>query len=484
MSFAADPVSPDAQDPRPHLPLLDGVRGLAVTLVVASHGMRLVPRTGGVDRAAWEVLAAGWIGVDLFFVLSGFLITGILIDAKRPGAVRGHYFLNFYARRMLRILPLYYAFLAVYFYLLPLIPLHVFHSMAIEPDVRPMLWLYVYNFWGAIHQHMHANIGVFWSLCVEQHFYLLWPLIVWTLDRPALKRVCFIVALLSFATRLVVIRWFPVDHAAYLLTPCRFDGLCAGALVAIYLRHPADWRRLVQWSKVLVPVAGFYLLGMAMGQRHFLDSIDFRGLSMPGVDSSVVLSFGLSALAVLFAGLIALCLSTPRAVVVVAGESSTSKSPWHVRVFGNPAVRALGLYSYAIYILHPLVITLTRAALDALGVGFPSSPWLALPARLLAAAFVLAVSTGLGYLSYHLFEKHFLALKRFFPPARRPVATPETAARRMPATPSPALAMPAPATPALRPAARDRREHGRYPDRIREDEPSVVFRDAARASLP
>jgi peptidoglycan/LPS O-acetylase OafA/YrhL len=477
MSFVPDPALPDRSDPRPHLPLLDGVRGLAVTLVVASHGMRLVPRTGGVDHAAWEVLATGWIGVNLFFVLSGFLITGILIDAKRPGAACGHYFLNFYARRLLRIAPLYYAFLAAYFYLLPLIPLRVFQSMAIEPEVRPMLWLYVYNFWGAIHQEMHANVGVFWSLCVEQHFYLLWPLIVWTLDRAALKRVCVAIAVLSFAARLVVIRWFPTDHAAYLLTPCRFDGLCAGALVAVYVRDPADWRQLVQWAKVLVPVAAFYLLGMAMGQRHFLDSIDFRGSKLPGVDSSVVLSFGLSALAVLFAGLIVLCLSAPAAA---AGESPSDQVPWRVRLFGNRILRALGLYSYAIYILHPLVVTLARAALNALGVGMPSSPWLALPARLLAAAFVLAVTAGLGYLSYHLFEKHFLSLKRFFPPARRPVTTPQKPARPAPVEAPAQAAAPA----AVRPPARERRDHGRYPDRIRDDEPNLVFREAARASLP
>jgi peptidoglycan/LPS O-acetylase OafA/YrhL len=323
---------------------------------------------------------------------------------------------------------------------------------------------------------MHANVGVFWSLCVEQHFYLLWPLVVWSLDRAGLKRVCVAVALLSFGTRLVVIRWFPTDHAAYLLTPCRFDGLCAGALVAIYVRDPADWRRLVQWSKVLVPVAGFYLLGMAMGQRHFLDSIDFRGSNLPGVDSSIVLSFGLSALAVLFAGLIVLCLSTP---AVTAGDSAPSQvpsqAPWRMRLFGNRIVRALGLYSYAIYILHPLVATLTRAALNSLGVAMPSSPWLALPARLAAAAFVLAVSAGLGYLSYHLFEKHFLALKRFFPPARRPVATPATVAMVAPAKPTPST-----------PQAPTREHRGRafYEDRIRDDEPNLVFREAARASLP
>jgi peptidoglycan/LPS O-acetylase OafA/YrhL len=409
-------------DPRPHLPALDGVRGLAVVLVVASHAMRIVPKTGqGLDQMAWETLAAGWIGVDLFFVLSGFLITGILLDAKRKP---DGYFANFYARRILRIAPLYYGFLTIYFFVLPHIPLPVFRSMALPADVRPMLWFYLYNLWGAIHQGMHANVGVFWSLCIEEHFYLLWPAIVLMLERRQLMRVCLVVAGLSFVCRLAVVTWFPNDHAAYLMTPCRLDGLCGGAFAAAAMRDPRDARRLIGMSKWLVPAAGAFVLGMATGQRHFLDNIDFHGANLPGVDSTVVLCLGLTALAVLFTGAIVLTVNT--------GPGDLLQ-----RAFRNRLLRTFGLYSYAIYVLHPLIVTLLRALLAGLNIDMPTSPMGALAARLGIVVTVLTFALGAGFLSYHLFEKHFLALKRYFPPARQPITVARAAPPPASDTPDP-----------------------------------------------
>jgi peptidoglycan/LPS O-acetylase OafA/YrhL len=397
-------------DPRPHIPALDGIRGLAVLLVVASHAMRLVPRSSGLDHTAWQVLATGWIGVDLFFVLSGFLITGILYDAK--GDTSGRYFGNFYARRVLRIAPLYYGFLAFYFYVLPRLPLPGgTEQYQIPGEVRPMLWLYLYNFWGAVHQHMHANLGVFWSLCVEEHFYLVWPFVVWLMGRRALMRLCVVVGLMSLSLRAAVLIMFPNDHAAYLLTPCRLDGLAAGSFVALALRDRADWQRLISLAPRVGLGAAAFLLGMAAGQRHLLDNVDFKGQNLPGVDSSVLLCIGLTALALLFASLVAL-------TVNAASQPHSATQ----QIFRNPLLRSLGMYSYAIYVLHPLVISLARQGLAAADLEFPSSAAGALACRLAVMPLILGVVFALAWASYHAYEKHFLALKRFFPPARKPAA--------------------------------------------------------------
>lgn len=402
-------------DPRPHLPALDGIRGLAVLLVVASHAMRLVPRSSGLDHTAWQVLATGWIGVDLFFVLSGFLITGILYDAR--GDHPGSFFGNFYARRMLRITPLYYGFLAFYFYVLPRLPLPGgTEPYEVPGEVRPMLWLYLYNFWGAVHQHMHANLGVFWSLCVEEHFYLVWPFVVWLLGRRALMRVCIALGLISLSIRAVVLVMFPNDHAAYLLTPCRLDGLAAGSFIALALRDRADWQRLIALAPRVGLGSAAFLLGMAAGQRHLLDNVDFKGKNLPGVDSSVLLCVGLTALALMFGSLVALTVNA-----ATQPRSATE------RIFRNPVLRSLGLYSYAIYVFHPLVISLARHGLDVAGLEFPTSTAGALACRLAVIPVILGVVYALAWVSYHLYEKHFLALKRFFPASPRsatPAATP------------------------------------------------------------
>ena len=120
----------------------------------------------------------GWVGVDLFFVLSGFLITGILYDAKGCDG----YFRNFYARRTLRIMPLYFGFL---FFIMVLSRLGCSFCPWISRDDAVSLGLYIYNFRVGFTQHFLYGLHHFWSLGVEEHFYLLWPLAIWALRRRA-----------------------------------------------------------------------------------------------------------------------------------------------------------------------------------------------------------------------------------------------------------------------------------------------------------
>src|SRR5689334_3654448 len=176
-----------------HVPALDGLRGVAILSVMLFHYVT----ASGFGEDAWVtrkiIGACGclWTGVDIFFVLSGFLITGILLRAKgSPG-----YFVNFYMRRLLRIFPLYYGALVVIFLIVP----HLVHD--VTPGVKRILdsqaWMWGYSQDFAISYH-NADyfdvdwmwVGHFWSLGVEEHFYLVWPLLVFALAPRALTATC------------------------------------------------------------------------------------------------------------------------------------------------------------------------------------------------------------------------------------------------------------------------------------------------------
>src|SRR5579884_1024639 len=209
------------------LPGLDALRGVAILVVMLHHSVQIVP----LPRLQ-NVAAAGWLGVDLFFVLSGFLITGILLDARDDR----RYFRNFYMRRVLRIFPLYYGVLAANLLLVLTLPhLHRFLHL------HAWLWTYTTNIKIAIANEYPFAIGRmrldhFWTLAVEEHFYLLWPLLVWALNRRALAVVCCLILVAS-----PLLRWAisTPGHmvAPYVLTPCRMDSLAAGALGAILARR-------------------------------------------------------------------------------------------------------------------------------------------------------------------------------------------------------------------------------------------------------
>src|SRR3984885_7746101 len=159
------------------IPALDGIRGLAIIWVVL-HNATGIPLTLPASRwlHLFPLLASrGWIGVQLFFALSGFLITAGLLDSQRTA----HYFRNFYAKRALRILPLYYA---VLFALLVVLPHLITPRSHYSHEDQAALWLFVLN-WTNLQPY---GFGHFWSLAVEEQFYLFWPLVGWRLPPPRL----------------------------------------------------------------------------------------------------------------------------------------------------------------------------------------------------------------------------------------------------------------------------------------------------------
>jgi peptidoglycan/LPS O-acetylase OafA/YrhL len=369
------------------MPVLDGVRGIAILAVLLFHFITPENRVGLVNSTVSWVFAYGALGVDLFFVLSGFLITGILYDAR----LDEHYFRNFYMRRLLRIFPLYYGVLAIIFLVLPIFPELRGSELSGLREHQAWAWLYAVNVYLAIHDGwVLSYIEHFWSLAVEEQFYLIWPLAVWLL--AAKPRVfltfSFLVAAASFMGRIVASVAGAGPVVLEVLTPFQLDALAIGGFFAVYLRQPggeAGARRLV----VPLALAGLALLVIQLGGRHSTA----RGNALESLRGG---AFHLLLVALLLKGLL--------------GTPSCGLS----RFLLSRPLAFLGKYSYGLYVYHHFLSYYfsshrTELMLAArLGCSY-------MTALVLQAAAGMAVSIVLAWLSYEYFEKHFLRLKRYWP---------------------------------------------------------------------
>lgn len=364
---------------------LDGLRGIAILLVLVLHftmyGGSL--SAAGTDRLVERIARAGWIGVDLFFVLSGFLITGILYDAKG----REGYFRSFYVRRLLRITPLYYGALVLFLGLLPVVwPAH--EGLAGLRGEGVWYWTYLINFRIAAEGWPHFGaLGHFWSLAVEEQFYLLWPLAVFLLRRRPLMALCAACMALAVATRLAL---HLAGHApaAFVLAPARLDALAAGALLALAVRGPAGLPAVARWAK---PAA-------IAGAAGLLALFAWKG-GLPAEDPAVSVA-GQALLALGFAAVLALALEA---------EPGSRGGRW----LAAPVLVFFGRYSYGLYVLHHPLLFLKPE-----GWSYDNLPLVLgsrLPGWLLFIAAGIGVSVVLALLSWHLWEKPFLDLKDRIP---------------------------------------------------------------------
>lgn len=384
-----------------HIPALDGLRGMAIVMVLVCHFLPYRDQPNSLlGRLFFFLGRCGWSGVDLFFVLSGFLITGILLDAK--GSRR--YFRNFYARRTLRIFPLYYLVLAIVFLVVPWVYKGAFAEAALADIRKQQLWVWLYgtNLYMAWHKDMSffyagwLNLNPFWSLAVEEHFYLVWPAVVYFCRRAHLRWVCIGCVLGSLMLRALMI-WKGGDEvwaSIYVFTPCRADALAAGGLLAILLREDSNWVRpalpRAKWAALA--------LGSVWVSSLWLN---------PERDDLWSLTLGYS-------------LATGFFVALLSAVLESSNENWLRKPFEHAALRGLGKYSYGIYVYHVVLATsfdrlfgvdqLTRMFRARLHFGRAGYGVAVLSFIVLASA----ASFVIAFASWHLFEKRFLRLKRYF----------------------------------------------------------------------
>jgi len=313
--------------PRAYIPGLDGLRALAILLVIV-HNTSINEADAGIVARLWTgITDCGWIGVQLFFVLSGFLITGILLDGRdRPGALR-----SFYVRRVLRIFPLYYAFLIARFLLLPLL----LPALAVGFSTQIWYWLYLSN-WSDLVQGSVDGMSHFWSLAVEEQFYLSWPALVRKLRVRTFAIVCIAIAVGSLVVR-TVFYFEGVDHAwMYSATVSRLDGLAIGALVAVAARAQLGSR----YRK------GRRLAGAIAGLGVVIAAVHAHGLSRFNPEIQTV---GYTLLAIVFGAIV--------------GEVSVDEPARVWRWLEWPGLRTIGRYSYAMYVIHvPLHVAILHYA--------------------------------------------------------------------------------------------------------------------------
>ncbi len=339
-----------------HLPQLDGLRGLAVLIVVSGH-----LAVFGIGFGVKTLGPLPPIGVDLFFVLSGFLITNILIDA-RAGK---NYYLNFYARRALRIWPLYAIVLVIIFALLN------HHVRILSFDETKIRWPFFALFLQNVVYRRAAllgptALGLTWSLAVEEQFYLIWPVLVRKLSTKHLTMTLMMIVGMAPLARVLAIH---IGVDPYINPLCRFDGMAIGSLAVLWMRarrhDEASIRRVA--GRLLVISATAEIIVVMAGLERYV--------------SKTFVSLGFCA-------------------VLLAALSS----PWVIRVFSQAWLRHVGKVSYGIYLFHMLIGA-------ALFTAFPGSSWSVRTARVLG---VILGSVGVATLSFQLVESPVLRLKRFF----------------------------------------------------------------------
>jgi len=337
------------------IPQLDAVRGLAI-LVVMFHNISPKYPLFHSDK----LFSDGWMGVDLFFVLSGMLITGILLDTKQSLG----YFKNFYVRRCLRIWPLYYSLLFFMFVVVRFLNTSEYHLVVQSSSPWWAFPLFLQNFLLPISTNAAGPLGVTWSLAIEEQFYLVWPLVVRFCSLTQLRRLAVAEICLSPA-----LRYYLSLHHVDLYTNifCRLDGLMAGALLALLIRTD-DFvpSKLLKRAWILLLItAPLAFLTEAFHARW------------------IVFSF------------------TALASAAFVFVSMFSERKWLQAIMTNRFLVYTGTISYGLYLLHKIPFGLVQT------LRLDRNPYLPLP-------IIFVTSFALAALSWNLLEQPFLKLKRFF----------------------------------------------------------------------
>jgi peptidoglycan/LPS O-acetylase OafA/YrhL len=364
------------------LPALDGLRGLAVLGVLIVHASGVLDTTRPIEHALSALCELGAYGVDLFFVLSGFLITGILLDSRESP----NYFSSFYARRFLRLFPVYYGYLLVVAVAIPALHRALHTNM---PDYAGSWnWYLAYlSNWKPGHGASDPNLGHFWSLAVEEQFYLLWPATIFFVPRRKLAQVFIGIVTLAVALRAGMAVHGVWWNTLYRITPTRADALALGALAALAARNH-------RWQAILCAKTRTVLLLSA--SAFLVTAIAARDASWR---SPLNQTFGSVFVEVAFTALVLEAASPGFGLIRRIGTTR-----W---------LMTFGKYSYTMYVIHMAVFFhfMWLIAWFAKRFGLRRI----LPVEIGWGLLMIAMVFVLASLSWRWLESPLLSLKKRFP---------------------------------------------------------------------
>jgi peptidoglycan/LPS O-acetylase OafA/YrhL len=353
-----------------YYPALDGLRGVAVILVILYHNFYIIP-----------FLRFGWMGVDIFFVLSGFLITSTFLasrDKPRP-------LLWFYWKRILRIFPLYYLSLIIFILILPLF-IHIpgsgyYTSNQLWWWIFLENWFYIFNHQSTLRQSYLIH---FWSLALEEQYYLICPwILLFIKDRQSLIRFILAALCLTFAARFVIWRLADKDLSLFFFFNfTRIDGLCVGSLLAIatHFSIPDLGRRLIK----ITIITGSVCIILLMLKHFALPTLPFFA----------------------FGGYILISLITALIIHFLRGSANTL-------LLNNRWLVLTGRISFGIYVIHWPIYLIGSPYIEHLLLPSGKNP--SLPHQIMISFICTAITWLLAYLSYYGYEIYFLKLKKRLP---------------------------------------------------------------------
>lgn len=341
---------------------LDGVRGISALMIMVFHYSQDMYGNSLLVANFKKFAQIGQSGVTLFFVLSGFLITRILLNTKNDDS----YFRNFYGRRMLRIFPLYYFFLLIYFIVIPV----VFKTSI--PNFKQQLIFYSYfqniyfTFWGNT-----PGPGHFWSLAVEEHFYIFWPLAVYYLSLKNLIRFSTFLIILAILTRIVMVT---NGFSVFTFTLTRMDAIVMGAIIAIL---ETKGYMIIKFQKLYVTGCLLFITITALIWFFYSGTANSNIQIIKDLFISISFFLLISTLFTLNENNVILIFLT------------------------NKALTFTGMISYGLYVYHPLIYSLTKK-------------YLIIDSQIILFLFCLINTFLISILSFYLFENRLLKFKRYF----------------------------------------------------------------------
>jgi peptidoglycan/LPS O-acetylase OafA/YrhL len=338
------------------------LRGIAILLVLLGHNFLYLPFTN-----------TGWIGVDLFFVLSGFLITDILLRSREEP----RYLQNFYAKRVLRIFPIYYFSLFLFLILFPYFSINT-PEYNFNISHQGWYWSYLQNWFYVLYPNQSSDaMAPFWSLAIEEQFYILWPLLLLFIkNRKRLLLILLTLFLVINATRIALLllesKW--ATDTTFTVTRC--DGILVGSMIALS-------KNVIKWKTVFITgfviFLFFNLLGLFLWMTLEKNILYFSYGGYP----LLTLGFGY--------------------VIYYYTQNNAEK----FSILSSSLLRTAGKYSYGLYVFHFTTMDLLHPYTEKM-------LWPIFKHRLPETIVLLFAEISIAVIIYHTFEKHFLKLKKYF----------------------------------------------------------------------